>query len=146
VLAFSLFYSLAFVHMYASPTTPVLASEWLYANAPRGSVLATEHWEEGMPVPIPTGTGVDSADAHNFHNVTMAMYEDDTAAKLNEMVNNLVAADYVVFFSNRLYGTVPRIPARYPMSQRYYQKLFGEQLGFTLVEVADRYPNLLGIA
>ena len=38
------------------------------------------------------------------------------------------------------------MPQRYPMSQRYYDDLFGGKLGFTLVEVADRYPNLLGVA
>ncbi len=146
VLGFSAFYSLAYDHMYASPTPPVQASEWLYANAPRGSVLATEHWEEGMPVPVPVDGGTLTAESFNYQNLTMPMYEDDNAAKLNEVVGNLVNADYIVFFSNRLYGTVPRIPARYPMSRRYYEKLFGEQLGFTLVDVAERYPNLLGVA
>ncbi len=146
VVAFSACYTLAYDHMYASPTPPVVASQWLYQNAPRGAVLATEHWEEGMPVPIETTSGVETAESHGFRNVTMPLYEDDTPAKLNTIVNNLVAADYVVFFSNRLYGTIPRIPARYPMSRRYYEKLFGEQLGFTLVYVSARYPNLLGVA
>lgn len=146
VVWFSEFYSLGYDHMYASPTTPVQASEWLYVNAPRGSVLATEHWDEGMPVPVPVDGGTNTGESFNFQNVTMPMYEDDNAAKLNDIVNNLVNADYVVFFSNRLYGTVPRIPGRYPMSRRYYEKLFGEQLGFTLVYVTERYPNLLGVA
>jgi YYY domain-containing protein len=146
VIAFSVFYTLAFIHMYASPTTPVLGSEWLYRNAPRGSVLATEHWEEGMPVPIATDQGLETGDSFGYRNITMPMYEDDTPAKLDTIVNNLVTADYVVFFSNRLYGTVPRIPGRYPMSQRYYEALFGEKLGFTLVDADARYPNLLGVA
>src|SRR5207302_291652 len=49
VLGFSIFYSVAYVNMYASISTPVRGSEWLYQNAARGSVIATEHWEEGMP-------------------------------------------------------------------------------------------------
>ncbi|HLH73789.1 MAG TPA: DUF2298 domain-containing protein [Chloroflexota bacterium] len=146
VLVFSVFYSLAYDNMLASPTTPVEGSLWLYQHAPRGATIATEHWEEGMPVPIVSPTGIDTADSHGFKIVTMPMYDDDNAAKLNTIVNNLEAADYVVFFSNRLYGTVPRIPARYPMSRRYYEDLFGEKLGFKLVAAFDRYPNLLGIA
>ncbi len=145
VLLFSAFYALAYDHIYASTTTPVLGSEWLYQNAPRGSVLATEHWEEGMPVPI-DGPPPNNADIAGFRNVTMPMYDDDNQQKLETIVSNLEQANYIVFFSNRLYNTVPRIPARYPMSQRYYEKLFGEQLGFKLVDVAARYPNLLGVA
>ncbi|HLG51456.1 MAG TPA: DUF2298 domain-containing protein [Chloroflexota bacterium] len=145
-VGFSAFYALALDHMYASPTTPVEGSLWLYRHAPEGAVIATEHWEEGMPVPIATAAGVESAESHHFTIVTMPMYDDDTPAKLDTIVNNLEAADYIVFFSNRLYGTIPRLPERYPMSRRYYELLFGEKLGFTLVAAFERYPNLLGIA
>ena len=146
VLGCSVFYSLAFDHMYTSLTTPVEGSMWLYQHAVPGSTIATEHWEEGMPVPILTASGVESADSFHYHNVTMPMYDDDTEAKLNTLVTNLESADYVVFFSNRLYNTVPRLPQRYPMSRRYYEQLFGEKLGFKLVAAFDRYPNLLGVA
>ncbi|HEX5417822.1 MAG TPA: DUF2298 domain-containing protein [Chloroflexota bacterium] len=146
VVGFSAFYSLAFDHMYDQTSSPVVGSEWLYQNAPNGSVLATEHWEEGMPVPLVVNGQASDAGSHDYQNVTMPMYDDDNPDKLNTIVQNLSHADYVVFFSNRLYGTVPRMPQRYPMSQRYYEELFSGKLGFTLVEVADRYPNLLGVA
>ncbi|MGH2459650.1 MAG: DUF2298 domain-containing protein, partial [Chloroflexota bacterium] len=146
VLGFSVFYSVAFDHMYASPTTPVEGSEWLYQHAAPGSTIATEHWEEGMPVPLTTANGIESGDSLHYHNVTMPMYDDDTEAKLNTVVTNLESANYVVFFSNRLYNTIPRLPERYPMSRRYYEELFGEKLGFKLVAAFDRYPNLFGIA
>lgn len=146
IVAFTVFYGLAFDHMYAQLSPPVQASAWLYQHAPRGSVLATEHWEEGMPVPIVTASGVQDAGTQGYRNVTMPMYDDDNAQKLNVIVNNLEQADYIVFFSNRMYGTVTRMPVRYPMSRRYYEQLFGQKLGFTLVDVAERYPNLLGVA
>jgi YYY domain-containing protein len=146
VLGFSAFYTLAFLHMYDAPSPPVVASEWLYQHAPRGSVLATEAWDEGMPVPLSTPHGFEDGSTAGFQNVTMPMYDDDTQAKLDTIVNNLEVTDYLVFFSNRLYGTVPRLPNRYPMSRRYYEALFGGKLGFQLVEVASRYPNLLGVA
>ncbi|HEY8884550.1 MAG TPA: glycosyltransferase family 39 protein, partial [Chloroflexota bacterium] len=47
VLACTVFYALAYDHMYASETTPAAASAWLYDHAQRGAVIATEHWEEG---------------------------------------------------------------------------------------------------
>lgn len=146
VLAFSAFYALAFDHMYASTTTPVLGSIWLYQHAPRGSVIATEAWDEGMPVPLTTKTGFEDAQTFGYRSIVMPMYDPDTPAKLNTIVNDLESANYIVFFSNRLYGTVPRIPARYPMSRRYYVDLFGQKLGFKLVAAYDRYPNLFGIA
>lgn len=146
VLGFTAFYGLAFDHMYAQVSPPVQASEWLYQHAPRGSVLATEHWEEGMPVPIVSAKGVQDAGTQGYRILTMPMYDDDNAQKLNVLVNNLERADYIVFFSNRMYGTVTRMPARYPMSRRYYEELFAQKLGFTLVDVGERYPNLLGVA
>src|SRR5262249_14812201 len=43
-------------------------------------------------------------------------------------------------------GTIPRLPDRYPMSRRYYELLFGEQLGFQLVADFDRFPELGPVA
>ena len=33
-------------------------------------------------------------------------------------------ADYIVTSSNRLYGSIPKLPQRYPVATRYYQALF----------------------
>jgi YYY domain-containing protein len=142
-------YALAYQHVYAGEHTAVEASRWIYANVPRGSTLANEHWEEGIPVAVrvdePNRRQLDPG-VLAYKQVPLNLYEQDDERKLQHIASTLATTDYVLFFSNRLYGTVPRLPARYPMTTRYYQLLFGEQLGFQLVAAFDRYPELAGVA
>ena len=48
-------------------------------------------------------------------------------------------------FSNRLYGSIPTLPDRYPLSARYYKLLFAGDLGFEVDYVAEAHPNFLGV-
>ena len=45
--------------------------------------------------------------------------------------------------SRRLYGSIRREPNRYPVVSRYYELLFGGQLGFELEEEFTRGPTWL---
>ena len=129
------FYALAYTNgVYASAHTGVRASEWLNRNAPPGAFVLKEHWEESLP-------NLRS----DFQFFDLPMYEDDRADKLTLVADTLAAADYLVFFSNRLYGTIPRLPERYPITTEYYNLLFSEQLGYTLADVQTSYPSLFGV-
>jgi hypothetical protein len=68
----------------------------------------------------------------------------DDAEKLAENLELLAEADYVTILSNRIYGTVPRLPERYPISSQYHELLFSGKLGYEPVFVAGRYPTLFG--
>ena len=144
-------YGIAYENVYVGEFTAVQASRWIYANVPRGSTLANEHWEEGFPVGVmvdgPNG-GQRQLDpgVFGYRQVTLNLYENDDPAKLQQLAQTLARTDYILFFSNRLYGTIPRLPDRYPMSTEYYKKLFGEQLGFQLVAAFEKYPRLGPIA
>ena len=61
------------------------------------------------------------------------------------MSTDLAEADYLVLFSNRLYGTIPRLPERYPVSTEYYRLLFEGGLGYELAEAMSSYPRLAGV-
>lgn len=143
-------YSLAYESIYANEHPAVAASRWLYANAPRGSTLAREHWEEGLPVGIIVDDGLGRRQMDpgqmQYRQAELPMYENDDERKLGIMASTLARTDYLLFFSNRLYGTIPRLAERYPMSKRYYELLFSEQLGFELVNVSTNYPRLGPIA
>ena len=129
------FYALAYVNgVYGSVHTGVRASEWLNRVAPYGAFVLKEHWEESLP-------NLRS----DFEFFDLPMYEDDRAGKTAVVADALADADYLVFFSNRLYGTIPRLPERYPVSTEYYRLLFSEQLGYTLADVQTSYPTLFGI-
>lgn len=142
-------YALAYQNVYAGEHTAVEASRWIYANVPRGASYANEHWEEGMPVAVRTQDALRrqlDAGQFQYRHQSLPMYEQDDERKLQQIARTLATTDYIIFFSNRLYGTVPRLPERYPMSTKYYQLLFGEQLGFELVATFGKYPELAGVA
>lgn len=144
VLGGTLLYALAFSAIYSVPHTRVTASRWIFANVPAGSTLASEHWDDVLPL-----GGLDGKTAYGssglFTQVTMTNYENDTPEKLAKMVSNLEKADYIILSSNRLYDSIPRLPLRYPMTIRYYDLLFSGELGFEQVAEFTSYPRLLGI-
>ena len=127
-------YALAYVvGVYGQPLTSVRAGEWVRENVPRGSVILKEHWEEGLP----RLGGYDIRE--------LEMYNPDGAGKTRHIAERLAGADYLVLYSNRLYGTISRLPERYPHSAAYYELLFAGQLGYEIRLVETAYPNLLGV-
>ena len=126
-------YSLAYLGVYQAPHTAVRSSEWIKRNVPEGSVILMEHWEEGIP------------DLGRYDVPRLPVYENDTPHKLDGMADHLARADYILFYSNRLYGTITRLPERYPVTSAYYRQLFGGELGYRLANVETSYPNLAGV-
>ena len=134
-LAATAFYALAYVSgVYGRVHTGARASEWLNRVAPYGAFVLKEHWEESLP-------NLRS----DFQQFDLPLYEDDRADKTALIAETLADADYLVFFSNRLYGAIPRLPERYPITTEYYRLLFSEQLGYTLANVQTAYPSLFGV-
>ncbi|MEK7217110.1 MAG: DUF2298 domain-containing protein, partial [Chloroflexota bacterium] len=129
----TVWYALAFLNIYRQDHPAVRMGRWIAANVPAGATILKEHWEEGVPF----------LEGHRI--VELPMYEPDNAAKLDHLAGNLAAGDYVLFYSNRLYGTVPRLPQRYPMATAYYRDLFGGALGYELVATVSASPSFLGV-
>ena len=127
-------YALAYVvGVYGQPLTSVRAGEWVRDNVPRGAVILKEHWEEGLPR------------LGRYDIRELEMYNPDGAGKTRHIAERLAGADYMVLYSNRLYGTISRLPERYPVSRAYYELLFAGQLGYEIRLVETSYPNLLGV-
>ena len=74
------------------------------------------------------------------------MYEFDNEEKLQQLSFMTSTADYILFYSDRLYGTVGRLDQRYPISGGFYRTLFGGELGYVLVHAEHSYPRLLGVS
>ena len=139
----TMFYALAFMNIYRQPHPWVTISDWIYRNVPAGSTISNEHWDDALPL----GQVVDgrSRNFEEYKHVEASNYEDDNQAKLNMLVNVITKADYIVLATNRLYDTVPRLADRYPITKRYYELLFAEQLGFKLVAFSASYPSFMGV-
>ncbi len=144
ILLPTMLWALAFVNgVYRTEHPFITASKWMYANIPDGSTIITEHWEEGLPLNLPIPKGYPAA--HGWKNVTMPMYEEDTPQKFEIIKQNMREGDYYVLATKRLYGALPHLPERYPMSIRFYELLFEGKLGYTLVGDFHTYPKLFGI-
>lgn len=133
VLAASLGYALAYVNMYSQEHPAVRAARWLREHAPPGSLALKEHWEESLP------------NLGRFRVEELPLYDSESQAKLDLMAGSLARADYLVFYSNRLYGAIPRLSQRYPITTRYYRLLFSGELGYELAHYEAAYPQLLGL-
>ena len=144
VIAASVLYTCAFTSIYSRPHSRIQASEWIYRNLPTGSTLALEHWDDDLPL----SRTVDGQPRNigEYLTLKMNLYEWDDGEKFQHIVSNLQQSDYVILSSNRLYGSIPRLPWRYPITTRYYELLFEERLGFELVGTFTSYPSLLGFS
>ncbi len=141
VLGGTFAWAVAFTAIYRRPLSRVTASQWIYDHVPRGAVIANEHWDDPLPVRL---AGRDPYGGL-YKGVTLQMYDEDTPQKLDNIVRWLTEADYIVLSSARLYGSIPRLPMRYPMTTEYYRLLFAEQLGFHRVATFTSFPTLFGI-
>ena len=127
------FYAVAYLGIYTAPHPAVQAAEWMEENAPRESVILREHWDEGLPL----GYGANWQE--------LPLYEEDRPEKITMVSARLESGDYLVLYSNRLYGTISRLPERYPATREYYKLLFDGDLGYRLAAQFNSYPNLMGV-
>jgi hypothetical protein len=146
----TLVYALAFVSIYAAPHAWIAASEWIYRDLPAGSTLAVEHWDMTLPLPLDLEGAPRRSEEYDTR--IMALYDEpDDAAKwkgpaadgATGLSGVLAEADYVIIASRRLYGSIPRLPDRYPVASRYYALLFARELGFELAGEFTRGPEWL---
>ncbi len=133
VLALTGVYVAAFTNIYRQEHTAVRMAEWLRTNVPPGTPLAREHWEEGLP------------HLEGYPQEELPLYEPDDPGKVDRLAALLAHSEYVLFFSDRLYGTIPRLPQRYPMGSQYYRMLFSGELGYHLAHAEAAYPSLFGL-
>lgn len=138
VVAATALYALGYSAMYAVPHPADRASAWLNENAPEGSLLLKEHWEEGL------------RSLDRYEHRELPMYNADTPDKVAQVATDLADGDYLLFYSSRLFGTIPRLPDDYPipygMTREFYPMLFAGELGYELVRVEQKYPSLLGVS
>jgi YYY domain-containing protein len=136
----TLLYAVAFFQIYRRPLTRVAASLWVYDNIPAGSTIGWENWDDILPW---GGVGGRNGYAEGiYQDVRFEPYHEDVPEKLEWFVDWTNRADYIILSSNRLYGSIPRLPMRYPMTTRYYEYLFSGELGFDVIETFTSRPNL----
>ena len=137
VVVCTAFWGTAMFSIYLRPHTRIAASRWIFENVPAGTTVANEHWDWGLPLRI---------DGHDpfggeYRGLEMQHYDEDTEEKRSRLYEWLDQADYIFLASNRLYASISRLPARYPLTTEYYRALFAGELGFELQAEFTSYPS-----
>lgn len=138
-LATTFLYGLAFMSIYTHPQTRITASKWVYANIPFGAKILTEHWDDGLPLPIKEGY------PGQYQTEQLTIYEPDNQQKLAYYAGKLADADYIILNSRRLYGTLINLPEKYPITSQYYKLLFAGELGYNKIAEFSSYPKIFGL-
>ncbi|MCY7299124.1 MAG: DUF2298 domain-containing protein [Ilumatobacteraceae bacterium] len=133
----ALLWGAAFVNgVYGHDNTRIVASRWIQANVPEGSVLSSEAWDDALPI------SVDGIDGRAWTNEQFDLFGEDTVEKVERLATQLTGVDYVVESSPRVWGTVTRIPVRYPSTIKFFAALDTGQLGFERVATFTSVPRI----
>ncbi|MCA9897609.1 MAG: phospholipid carrier-dependent glycosyltransferase [Ardenticatenaceae bacterium] len=146
VLAFTTLYAISFSNIYAQPHPWVAASEWIFRNVEPGALILSEQWDDSLPSTMPVDGEIRRRSEYPNAELTWLTGADsrDDADKLVANLALLAEADYVTILTNRVYGTVPRLPEPYPISSQYHELLFSGALGYEPVYVVGRSPMIFG--
>jgi hypothetical protein len=150
VVGGTVFQGLALLNVYSEPDTRIQASEWIYQHIPAGSVITYEQWDDPLPFAIAGHSPTEYvqatyADSSGQTETGLDLYGDDTVQKAGQIAAMLAKVDAITMPTDRLDKSIPRSPARYPLTIHYYQLLFSGQLGFHLAAQFVVRPHLLGI-
>jgi len=103
------------VSIERKPAGPVLAIQ--------GTAIANEgEWDDGLPLRI---DGYDGYSGIYPRDLNLNMYWDDNLEKVDRFVDILTKSEYLTISSSRQWGSLPRIPERFPMTTIYYRELLG---------------------
>ncbi len=125
-----------------------------------GAGLANEgEWDDGLPLRV---DGYDGFGGIYPTGLNFNMYWEENDAKRERFKSILDQSDYIVITSSRQWGSLPRLPERFPMSTAYYRALVGcplektiewcysvakpgvfqGSMGFKLVKIFESDPQL----
>ena len=131
-----------------------------------GSILTSETtWDDGLPLRL---DGRDIGGRYIGQNLELYWpdeQDDDQngiSDKYERILESFSNGDYLIITSNRQFGTIPRVPQRYPLTTEFYRELVGcpatisvlecfsyvqpgqyeGALGYELVEVFDSSPRI----
>lgn len=126
-------WALACASIYVRPHPRLEASRWMREHLPATAAVAFESaWDDVVPV---GGTGA-------FEMSDLRLYDHDTTEKRQNFLDVLTRAQYIVVSSNRVWGSIPRLPQRWPLTSAYYHALFEGRLGFRPTQEWTNYPRL----
>ena len=68
-------------------------------------------------------------------------YDPDSTGKIDQLMSQVNSANYLIMSSNRLWGSIPLVPSKYPLTAKFYQDLFAQKMGFSKLVEINSYPG-----
>lgn len=131
-----------FFTIYLKPDVRFTASEWIYKNIPSGSALLYDTGNV-MDIPVAPPNSKYQVSSITYHATSFDFYGLDENMELYpKLIDSLVEADYILIPSRRIFTNHMRFPERFPLTNRYYELLFGGQLGFSHIKTFLPLPQL----
>ena len=81
----------------------------------RGAAIANEHFDDPLPFNMDGHIAFGSGP---YRGLDLTLYDEDTPEKLEKLLDTLDEADYISMSSGRLWQSIPRLPMRYPVTDR----------------------------
>lgn len=129
-------YPIMFLSIFFKDQTRISASLWIYQNIPYGSVIATEYWDDALPLSLNQSNSV----SYQYQSIHIADVEATDPLKINKIKNQLNQSDYYILSSNRFYKPIPENSDIFPETTKFYQSLFNGSLGFKKVAEFSSSP------
>lgn len=129
-------YCFAFLSIYSRPHSRIQSSVWIYQNIPPKSKIANEYWDDPLPLYLPNYI-------FDYQNEMLHFYDSDSKEKWQKINSILKDTNYLFMTSNRLWGSIPRVPDKYPITAKFYQDVFDEKLNFKKVLEINSYPGFV---
>jgi YYY domain-containing protein len=137
LVGLTVLWGVAFVAgVYGSPHTRVQASRWIAANVEPGDVLTVEAWDDGLPL------AVEGVDPSAYGSEQLDLFGVDSVEKTERLARQLTTVDLVVESSPRVWGSVTRLPARFPSTIAFFEALDSGTLGFERVATFSSPPRI----
>ena len=121
---------ISFLTIYSVPHSRVQATNWIYKNIPLNSTISSEYWDDALPLGYSP-----------YQSLSLPFYDPDTPEKWQKLNQQLNQVDYLIMSSNRLWGSIPLVPERYPQTSKFYQDLFANNLNFEKLVEINSYPG-----
>jgi len=122
------------MRIYTKTNTRLEASIWINQNIKSGSIIAGEHWDDNLPLPLPDYS-------NQYYNTTqLFVYDQDNNKKIDVLVDTLSKSDFFILSSRRVYQSIINNRKLYPYTSKFYDQLFDEKLGFTKTKEFTNYP------
>ena len=124
---------LMFFSIYLKEDVRKSATAWMEGNLPDNSRILTE---AGNTYEVPLSSGFDKISFDFYH-------LDENPELPKKLIQHLEASDYFIIQSRRMFMNHDD-PNRFPITSRFYQALFSNELGLRKVKEFNSYPSLAG--